>query len=108
MRYRADVPHIVTAVAPYMEELMNLREEVFELRMKQAPPRRDLDKILEGTPITIERAGSEWNARIRFTNFNSGVYGAKTYEDALTEALRHIEQLWHSREKELRGEEDEE
>lgn len=104
MTRRADLPTVVIAVAPYMDELLSLREEVFDLRLRQAPARPDLEKVLEGTPIDIFREGAGWGARIRFTNFNSGVSGLKSYEGALTAALRHIEQLWHTREKELNGE----
>ena len=107
-----DVPEVVLAVAPAMQELLRLRKENTGLRWDKYVPNADLEKLTEDTPFLLVReSDGRWSCRISLgPNFHTST-GGDSAEQAFRRGLRHLETCWQRREaehlEELGVEEDE-
>lgn len=90
------LPNVIIGMAPLMEELLRLREEVRDLRMKRDPAPRELQKLLEGTPIRIDRdlATGKWRYTLRLRHGQTGGDFIETYDEAFRQAVKRFDELW--------------
>ena len=98
------VPEMFVMIAPYMDELLRLRKAHEALRWEKYTPNPLITSILEDTPFRVKQDDDgKWSCSFMLAkNYNTGVSGQNTAEDALKAALNHLVDVWATRERDLR------